>query len=82
MAMRIRGFPSHMGLHPGGIVVSPPDKMTDHCPLFLSPKGFLATQFDFRDVETLGLIKMDVLGIRALTVIEIGLEIILSLIHI
>ncbi len=76
MAMRIRGFPSHMGLHPGGIVVSPPEKMTDHCPLFLSPKGFLATQFDFRDVETLGLIKMDVLGIRALTVIEIALEII------
>lgn len=78
MAVRIIDFPSHMGLHPGGIVVSPPEKMTDHCPLFLSPKGFLATQFDFRDVETLGLIKMDVLGIRALTVIEIALELINS----
>ncbi|MEM8861165.1 MAG: DNA polymerase III subunit alpha, partial [Chloroflexota bacterium] len=74
MAVRIMNFPSHMGLHPGGIVVSPPEKMTDHCPLFLSPKGFLATQFDYRDVETLGLIKMDVLGIRALTVIEIAIE--------
>lgn len=64
------GYPSHLGLHPGGVVIAPPPAMTAVCPLHYSPKGYLATQFDFRDVEVLGLVKVDLLGIRALSVID------------
>ena len=69
-AQKINGFPSHLGLHPGGVVIAPPPGMQHFAPLQLSPKGFLATQFDFRDVEQLGLVKVDILGIRALSVIR------------
>ncbi len=69
-ALRLLGFPSHLGLHPGGVVISPPPAMVDYCPLHLSPKGFLSTQFDHVDVEALGLVKVDLLGIRALSVID------------
>ena len=68
-AHRLVGMPSHLGLHPGGVVIAP-GAMTDFAPLQLSPKGYLATQFDHRDVERLGLVKIDILGIRALTVVD------------
>ncbi|MCB0030197.1 MAG: DNA polymerase III subunit alpha, partial [Anaerolineales bacterium] len=68
-AAELVGLPSHLGLHPGGVVVAP-GAMTDYAPLHLSPKGYLATQFDHWDVERLGLVKIDILGIRALTVVD------------
>jgi DNA polymerase-3 subunit alpha len=43
--------------------------MTDFVPVQLAPKGFLITQYDHRDVEKIGLPKIDLLGIRALTVL-------------
>ncbi|KAA3656291.1 MAG: DNA polymerase III subunit alpha, partial [Chloroflexi bacterium] len=67
-AFRIVGQPDHLSIHPGGIVITP-GPLTDWVPLQLAPKGFLVTQFDFRDVETIGLPKIDLLGIRALTVL-------------
>ena len=68
LAYRIRGQPHHLSIHPGGIVITP-GPLTDHVPVQMAPKGFLITQFDYRDVETIGLPKIDLLGIRALTVL-------------
>ncbi|HEX6383453.1 MAG TPA: DNA polymerase III subunit alpha [Anaerolineae bacterium] len=68
LAYRIRGQPHHLSIHPGGIVITP-DPLTDFVPVQLAPKGFLITQFDYRDLETVGLPKIDLLGIRALTVL-------------
>ena len=66
-AFEIVGLPHHLSLHPGGVVITP-CPMTDIIPVQWSPKGFLITQYDHRDVEEIGLPKLDLLGIRALTV--------------
>ena len=62
------GQPHHLGIHPGGLVITP-GPLTDHVPVQMAPKGYLITQFDHRDIESLGLPKLDLLGIRALTVL-------------
>ncbi len=62
------GQPHHISIHPGGVVVTP-GPLTDTVPLQWTPKGFNTTQFDHGDVEAIGLVKMDLLGIRALTVL-------------
>lgn len=68
LAYRLIGQPHHLSLHPGGVVITP-GPLTDYVPVQWATKGFLATQYDFRDVERLGLPKIDLLGIRALTVL-------------
>jgi DNA-directed DNA polymerase III PolC len=67
-AYSIVGQPHHLSVHPGGVVITP-GPLTDVVPLQWAPKGFLITQFDHGDVEALGLPKIDLLGIRALTVL-------------
>ena len=67
-ASSLVGQPHHLGIHPGGLVITP-GPLTDHVPVQYAPKGFLITQFDYRDIEALGLPKLDLLGIRALTVL-------------
>ena len=68
-AFSIVGQPHHLSLHPGGIVITP-TQLTDIVPVQWSSKGFLMTQYDHRDVEAIGLPKLDLLGIRALTVLS------------
>jgi DNA polymerase-3 subunit alpha len=67
-AFGIVGQPHHLSLHPGGVVITP-GPMTDVLPVQWSAKGFLITQYDHNDVEEIGLPKLDILGIRALTVL-------------
>jgi DNA polymerase III alpha subunit len=62
------GQPDHLSLHPGGVVITP-GPLTDYVPLQWAPKGFLITQFEHDYLEELGLPKIDLLGIRALTVL-------------
>ncbi len=68
LAYDLIGQPHHMSVHPGGIVITP-GPLTDIVPVQWAPKGFLITQFDHQDIEALGLPKIDLLGISALTVI-------------
>jgi len=67
-AYEIVGQPHHLSIHPGGLVVTPVP-LTDIVPVQWSPKGFTITQFDHGEVEAIGLPKIDLLGIRALTVL-------------
>jgi len=67
-AAGIAGQPHHLTVHPGGIVITP-GPLTDIAPVQTTPKGFTVTQYDHRDVEAIGLPKIDLLGIRALTVL-------------
>ena len=60
--------PHHLSVHPGGVVITP-GPLTDTVPVQWAPKGFLITQFDHKDVEAVGLPKLDLLGIRALSVL-------------
>jgi DNA-directed DNA polymerase III PolC len=67
-AASLVGQPDHLSVHAGGVVITP-GPLTDIVPVQWSPKGFLITQYEHRDVEALGLPKIDLLGIRALTVL-------------
>ena len=67
-AEAIIGFPRHLSVHPGGIVIAP-GPMTDLAPTHLASKGLVITQFDLKSIEHLGLVKIDLLGTRGLTVL-------------
>lgn len=60
--------PRHLSIHPGGVVISP-GEMTDLVPTQLASKGIVITQFDLESVSRLGLVKIDLLGIRGLSVL-------------
>ncbi len=61
--------PRHFGLHPGGVVVAP-GPITDYVTCQRAAKGVVVTQLDKNGVEAIGLVKMDLLGNRALTVLD------------
>lgn len=69
------GVPHHLSIHPGGVVVAP-RQITEIAPVQWTPKGFFVTQFPHEDVEALGLPKIDLLGIRALTVLADAAELV------
>jgi error-prone DNA polymerase len=66
VAERLDAFPRHLALHPSGILITPDDIIT-RSPLERSANGFRMIQFDKNDVEALGLLKLDVIGIRMLS---------------
>ncbi|MCE5284741.1 MAG: DNA polymerase III subunit alpha, partial [Pelosinus sp.] len=68
LAMALEGLPRHASTHAAGLVISK-DPLTLHVPLQNSAEGFLTTQYDKDRVEEIGLLKMDLLGLRTLTVI-------------
>lgn len=68
-AEAILNLPRHLSMHPGGVVVAP-GSLTDLVPVMRSGgKGVVITQLDLESVEALGLVKIDLLGIRGLTVL-------------
>jgi DNA-directed DNA polymerase III PolC len=69
------GQPDHLSIHAGGVVITP-FPVTDFVPVQWSPKGWLITQYEHGDVEALGLPKIDLLGIRALTVLADSAELV------
>jgi len=63
------GYPRHLGVHVGGVVIA--DRpLTDYAPLQRAAKGVLITQYDMGPIERLGLVKMDILAQRSLSIIE------------
>jgi DNA-directed DNA polymerase III PolC len=67
-ATALIGLPHHLSVHPGGVVISP-GALTDLAPTQVAAKGVVITQFDLDSIERLGLVKIDLLGIRGLTVL-------------
>jgi len=68
MASRIAGFPRYLSIHPGGIVIAP-SPITDFMPVQYAAKGVVITQYSMNPVEDMGLVKIDLLGQRSLSVI-------------
>src|SRR5207248_3651077 len=66
---RLNGFPRHLALHPSGIVLSDHD-LPDRVPLERSFQGYRMVQADKDDVELLGLLKLDILGVRMLSALR------------
>jgi error-prone DNA polymerase len=68
-ARRLLGKPHHLSIHPGGVVLTPGPLM-DHVPLQWAAKGVVVTQLDKDGVEQVGLVKIDLLGNRALATVD------------
>ncbi len=68
----IEGMPRHASTHAAGVVISR-DPVDEYVPLYMSDKG-VSAQFNMTTIESLGLLKMDFLGLRNLTVIRDALE--------
>ena len=71
LALKLEGITRNVGKHAGGVVIAP-GKLTEFTPLFCeegSPEH-IVTQFDKDDVEAVGLVKFDFLGLRTLTIIH------------
>jgi DNA polymerase-3 subunit alpha len=74
LAQSLEGLTRNAGKHAGGVVIAPSD-LTDFSPLYCEAGGDnLVTQFDKDDVEAVGLVKFDFLGLRTLTIIDWALE--------
>ena len=73
MARKLEGITRNAGTHAGGVVIAP-TKLTDFAPLYREEGGDLVTQYDKDDVEQVGLVKFDFLGLRTLTIIDWALK--------
>jgi len=70
LAKKLEGITRNAGKHAGGVVIAP-SKLTDYSALYCEPGNeHIVTQFDKDDVETVGLVKFDFLGLRTLTIIN------------
>lgn len=65
----------NISVHAAGIVIAP-TKITDFTPLCITPVKTIVTQFDKDDIDKIGLVKMDILGLKTLTIIQKALELI------
>ncbi|GBU14995.1 DNA-directed DNA polymerase [Polaromonas sp.] len=78
LARKLEGLTRNVGMHAGGVLIAP-GKLTDFCPLYLQPGSSSAvSQFDKNDVEAIGLVKFDFLGLATLTILEMAREFIIE----
>jgi DNA polymerase III subunit alpha len=74
LATRVEGIVRNVGMHAGGVLIAP-GRITDFCPLYQQPGSDSAvSQFDKDDVEAIGLVKFDFLGLATLTILELARE--------
>lgn len=69
MSLRLEGLPRHTSVHAAGVVISP-EEVDEFVPLSRASDGSITTQYTMVTLEELGLLKMDFLGLRTLTVIK------------
>ena len=70
LAEQLEGLTRNVGMHAGGVLIAP-GKLTEFCPLY-APDGSdsVVSQFDMKDVEAVGLVKIDFLGLTTLTILD------------
>jgi DNA polymerase-3 subunit alpha len=78
LATRVEGMVRNIGMHAGGVLIAP-GKITDFCPLYMQPGSDSAvSQYDKDDVEQIGLVKFDFLGLATLTILELAKDYIVA----
>ncbi len=78
LAQKLEGLTRNIGMHAGGVLIAP-GQLTDFCPLYQQPGSPAAvSQFDKDDVESIGLVKFDFLGLATLTILEKAKDFIVS----
>ncbi len=73
LAQQVEGAPRHLSVHAAGVVITR-EPLVERVPLARTHEGVLVTQYPMEDLEWLGLLKMDFLGLRTLTVLERAVE--------
>jgi DNA polymerase-3 subunit alpha len=74
LALRLEGLTRNIGMHAGGVLISP-GKITDFSPVYCQQGGeSVVSQYDKDDVEAVGLVKFDFLGLRTLTILDMALD--------
>ncbi|GAB1429568.1 DNA polymerase III subunit alpha [Ignavibacteria bacterium] len=73
LASNLEGMARNSSLHAAGVVIAPGD-ISEYVPLYKTPESDVATQFTMKDLEDAGLLKMDFLGLRTLSIIDNTLE--------
>ena len=74
LAGRLEDLTRNVGMHAGGVLIAP-GKLTDFCPLYSGDNGgSVVSQYDKDDVEKVGLVKFDFLGLRNLTIIKLAVD--------
>jgi len=74
LARKLEGLTRNVGMHAGGVLIAP-GKLTDFCPLYNAEgSDSVVSQFDKDDVEKVGLVKFDFLGLRNLTIIDLAVK--------
>lgn len=73
MALKLEGITRNVGKHAGGVLIAP-NKITDFSAIYCDEEGHRVSQFDKDDVESVGLVKFDFLGLRNLTVINAAVK--------
>ncbi|MFO1378967.1 MAG: DNA polymerase III subunit alpha [Chitinivorax sp.] len=75
LAKKLEGMTRNVGMHAGGVLIAP-GKITDFCPLYQAQgeDANPVSQFDKDDVEQVGLVKFDFLGLRNLTIIDLAVR--------
>ncbi|PLZ01481.1 DNA polymerase III subunit alpha [Burkholderia sp. WAC0059] len=70
LAQRVEGLTRNVGMHAGGVLIAP-GKLTDFCPLYTQgDESGVVSQYDKDDVEAVGLVKFDFLGLTTLTILD------------
>ncbi|HEY2561355.1 MAG TPA: DNA polymerase III subunit alpha [Caldimonas sp.] len=78
LAEKAEGLVRNVGMHAGGVLIAP-GRITDFCPLYMQPGSASAvSQFDKDDVEAIGLVKFDFLGLATLTILELAKDLIVA----
>ena len=73
LALRLEGLTRNVGMHAGGVLISP-GKISDFSPIYCQAGGeSVVSQYDKDDVEAVGLVKFDFLGLRTLTILDMAL---------
>ena len=74
LALRLEGIVRNVGMHAGGVLIAP-GKISNFTPIYCQANGdSLVSQFDKDDIEALGLVKFDFLGLRTLTILAMALK--------
>ena len=73
MAMKVEGMPRHASTHAAGVVISG-EPLTHYVPLQAGTESTALTQYSMENLEAVGLLKMDFLGLRTLSIIERALN--------
>lgn len=74
LALRLEGLVRNVGMHAGGVLIAP-GRISDYSPIYCQSNGdSVVSQYDKDDVEAVGLVKFDFLGLRTLTILDMAIE--------